>query len=330
MPRLLFPAGGSGTEANSAVPSPRDAHQFSQVTHHDPAAPRQATESHIMRTYLVFDLESAVLDESGHRRYLQMERYVPGPDDQPSRRGYKRSEDPLKTPRWVFQSIVTASVMLLAEHPEGNLEVSRLVTLSAPDHSEREIVEGLLQIFQDAPENTELVSWGGCMHDIPMLVCGAMRYGLTLPRAWQWMSFGGDGRNRHIDFARILTGGLKMKPIHQSEYLAALDIPGKLSAAPWQVAQLIYAGNFDRVQEVCEGDVISCALLLARWRKLHDPRVGHEVVEERILRQVSELRAGRGYVGQLRAGRTASFKAHLEQAVLDMERLAPWLIDEAA
>lgn len=283
-----------------------------------------------MRSFIVFDLESAVLDDTAHKRYLQMERYNPRSDEQPGRRGYKRSEDPLKTPRWVFQSIVTASAMVLVEPSEGNLEVSRFVTLSAPDHSEREIVEGLLQVFEDAPEGAELATWGGCMHDIPMIVCAAMRHGLTLPRSWQWLAFGGDGRNRHIDFARILTGGLKIKPVHMSEYLASLDIPCKMSAAPWEVARLIYAGNFDKVQEACESDVISCALLLARWRKLHDPRVGHEVAEERILRQVAELRAGRGFVRQLDARRATRFKAQLEHARQDLDRLAPWLSSEAA
>lgn len=283
-----------------------------------------------MRSYIVFDLESAVLNESGHKRYLEMERYSPRHDDQPSRRGYKRSEDPLKTPRWVFQTITTASAMLLTEHRDGNLEVSRFVTLSAPDHTEQEIVEGLLQVFQDAPEGSELVSWGGAMHDVPLLVLGAMKYGLTLPRSWQWMAFGGDGRVKHIDLARVLTGGFKMKPIHQAEYLAALDIPAKLSAPAWTVAKLIYAGAWEQVQEICEGDVISEALLLARWRKLQDPRVSYELAEERILRQVADLRAGRAYIRPLERRRSMSFQAQLAQAAQDQERLAPWLLDEAA
>lgn len=283
-----------------------------------------------MRSYIVFDIESAVLDESGHQRYLQMERFTPGTEGQPGRRGYTRSEDPLLTPRWVFQTIVTAAIMVLSEHADGNLEVSRLVTLSAPDHSEREVVEGILQVFADAPENAELVSWGGVMHDLPLLVLGALKHGLSLPKGWQWMAFGGDGRVRHIDLARVLTGGFKMKPVHLSEYLASLNIPGKMSAAPWAVTRLIYAGQWNIVQEACEGDVISCALLLARWRKLHDPRASHDVAEERILRQVAQLRAGRGYVRQLEVGRSGSFQAQLAQAKLEMERFAPWLCDEAA
>ena len=40
------------------------------------------------RSWIIFDIESAVIDETGHRRYQQMERYVPhdDDDDQPGRR----------------------------------------------------------------------------------------------------------------------------------------------------------------------------------------------------------------------------------------------------
>lgn len=284
------------------------------------------------RSWIIFDIESAVIDESGHRRYQQIERWTPSDneDDQPGRRGYKRGEDPLKTPRWIFQSITTASVMVLTEHPDGNVDVSRFVTLSAPDHSEREVVEGVLQILSEAPADADLVSWAGSFHDLPMLVCAAMRYGLTLPAAWRWLAFGGDGRQRHIDFARVATANMKMKPIHEAELLAAFDIPAKLSAPPFAIARLIEAGKWDIVQEQCEGDVIATALLLCRWRKLHDPRVDADFAEDRILRRACELRAGRCYIEALEARRSSRFQVLMHKATNDAQVLAPWLHVKAA
>lgn len=282
------------------------------------------------RSYIVFDIESAVVDEAGHRRYQQMERWAPSSDDQPSRRGYTRGEDPLKTPRWVFQSIVTACAMVLTEHVDGNVDVTRFVTLSAPDHDERQIVEGLLQVFAEAPVDAELVSWAGSFHDLPLLMCAAMKHGLTLPSGWKWLAFGGDGRQRHVDFARVATANLKMKPVHQSELLAAFDIPAKLSAPAFAVARLIEAGQWDLVQEQCEGDVISTALLLARWRKLQDPRSDADMAEDRILRRVSELRAGRGYVAALEARRAERYCRLIESASNDAQTLASWLDARAA
>lgn len=121
-----------------------------------------------------------------------------------------------------------------------------------------------------------------------------------------------------------------MKPIHQAEYAAALDIPAKLTAAPFMVAKFINAGQWDLVQSVCEGDVITGALLLARWRKLFDARADIDVVEGRILRRVGELRTGRGYLGAFQARRGQRFDSQIEQAAADAVVFAPWLYRDAA
>lgn len=285
---------------------------------------------HRPRCYVALDVESAVLDETAHKRYQHMERWTPQPNNQHSRRGYKRSEDPLQTPRWPFQTIVTASIMLLVEHSDGNVEVSRFVTLSAAEHSERAIVEGVLRVLADTPIGAELVSWGGAWHDLPLLTLGAMKHGLSLPRDWSWMAWGGEGRVRHIDFARVLTGGSKMKPVHMAEYAAALNIPAKLSAAPYLVSKLIAVGEFELVEEICEGDVITTALLLAHWRRLIDQRADLHTAIDRLLRQIQHLRAGRGYIAALEAHRTALFHERVGEAELAAERFAPWLSSAAA
>jgi len=282
------------------------------------------------RSYIVIDIESAVIDESGHRRYQAMERYVSSDDDELGRRGYKRHEDPLRTPRWPFQTIVTAAAMVLVEHPDGNIDVSRFVTLSQPDHDERGVVAGLFQVLADAPEGAELVTWAGMMHDLPLLMLAAMRHGLTLPKGWGWLSFGGNDPARHKDFARTTTGGFKMKPVHMAEILASLDIPAKMSVPAFAVARLIYAGQWDAVQEACEGDVISTALLLARWRQLLDPRVSADGVTDRILRRVIEMRDGRGYIAELEARRTKLFANQCFLAANDAVTLAPRLDQDAA
>ena len=278
--------------------------------------------------YIVLDLESAVLDQTGHQRYVAMERL--GRRNAGSLPASRRKIEAIETIRWPFQTVVTASAMVLNVHADGNLDVARFETFSAPQHTEQQVVAGLLQLLANAPSGAELAGWGMAMHDIPLIVCAAMKAGLTLPPAWRWMAFGGDGRQRHVDLARVLTGGFKIKPVHQAEYAAALDIPAKMTAAPFRVASLIYKGQWTAVQEVCEGDVLTGALLLARWRKLDDPRADIDVVEDRILRRVIELRAGRGYIPQLEARRKARFGGKLKAAANDARVLAPWLDQDVA
>ena len=76
--------------------------------------------------------------------------------------------------------------------------------------------------------------------------------------------------------------------------------------------------------------MISTALLLAHWRRLHDPRAEVEAVEDRILRRVVEMRAGRGYIAEIDARRVARFARQIKKAANDATVLAPWLEDEAA
>ena len=254
------------------------------------------------RCYLVLDIESAVIDEAGHRRYQAMERWTGGADCSESRRGYKRGEDPLKTPRWPFQTIVAVSALVLFEHSQGSIDVSRFETFAAPDLDERGIVLALHRLLSELPERAEIVTWGGAWHDLPLLKNCTLRHGLSLPRGRSWMAWSGEGKANHIDLCRILGAG-KMKPVHMSEYAASLNIPAKITAPPFAVAGLIKAGDFESVIEVVEGDVITTALILARWRKLLDPRARSDVAEDRILRQVEELRSTRRYIPALRAHR---------------------------
>lgn len=281
------------------------------------------------RSWIVLDIESAVLDDTAHKRYQQMERWVPS-DDKPIRRGYQRSEDPLTCPRWVFQTITTAAMMVLVEDEQGGVDVQRFVTLSAPDHDEREVLAGILQVLAEAPVDAEICTWMGLAHDIPLLISGCMRHGLTLPRGWGWLAHGGFHKERHLDLARAYTAGMRMKPIHLAEVLAAMDIPGKLTCPPFAVTRLIYAERWDEVEGACEVDVISTALLLARWRKLTDGRAEADAVEDRILRRVIELREGRGYIAALIAHRQLRFGAKFASAANDAAKLAPWLQQDAA
>lgn len=271
------------------------------------------------RCYVVLDLESAVIDDAGHRRYQAMERWNGDADEAESRRSYQRHEDPLKTPRWPFQTIVAVSVMVLFEHCQGNIDVSRFETFAAPSLDERGVMLALYKLLADLPEGAEVVTWGGGWHDLPLLKIATMRSGLSFPPKCGWMAWSGEGKSNHIDLCRVLTGGSKMKPVHMTEYSASLNIPAKITAPPFAVAGMIQAGDFDGVEEVVEGDVITTSLILARWRKLLDPGARSDVVEDRILRQVEGLKGSRRYIPVLRAHRQMLMQRMMSEAANDVE-----------
>lgn len=282
-----------------------------------------------MRQFIIIDLESAVTDPTAHQRYLAMERFVPNPE-RTGRRGRDLRDDPLLTPRWVFQTIVTAVAMVCVEHEDGNVDVVNMTTLSAPEHDERSIVKELLALMASLPPETELVSYGGVWHDTPVLTAAALRHGLTLPDAWRWLAFGGDGRVRHLDLCRLLTGNAKMKLAHLSEFAAMLDLPAKITQPAWAAARLVADGNFEAVKEMCEVDVITTCLLLACWKKLVDDKAPVGIAHDRILRRVEEIRSDRTYSATLSAWRKDRFAEQLAAAANDIEALAPWLISESS
>src|SRR3546814_11963160 len=84
--------------------------------------------------------------------------------------------------------------MVLTEHADGNLDIAQFVTLSQPDLDERAMVADLFQLLQTWPD-AELVTWAGMVHDIPLIMMAAYSHGLTLPRGWRWLSFGGNDRS---------------------------------------------------------------------------------------------------------------------------------------
>lgn len=282
-----------------------------------------------MRHYMIIDIESAVTDKSGHLRYQAMERYVPQPVNNYARQGRAAEDRELQSPRWPFQTISAACVMHCVEHDQGGIEPVEMLTWSGDCYDERAIVAGVLKALAAAPEGAELVSWQGAWADLPHLVRAAAQHGLTLPKGWGWMAWTGEGRVAHIDLARCFSGGAKMKQIHMTEFAAALDIPAKMTLAPYRVAPAIIAGNHSLVAEAVESDVITTAMLLGSWRRLVDPKGSLFGCHDRIVRRVIEMRPDRSYVADLEEWRACRTAEAMQAANDDGLFLAPQLFDAA-
>lgn len=273
------------------------------------------------RFYVIIDTESMV-SEDEHSRYQATERFRPRPGQHDSgRRAQRGANDPLTSPRWMFQQIMVATIMVCATHDNGNIVPASLHTFTAADFDERGILERLFAVVSDLPPETELVTYGGCWADVPLILIRAMKLGLTLPRPWKWMAWGGQGSVPHIDLMRVLTGSSKMKASHMAEFAAVCDLPAKMSAAPWSAAELIRRREWDRVAEMGEADCITTALLFASWRRLHEGGAAVDIVHDRIYREIEALCPGRRYMPIIKERRRQLFERRASEAGALLEEL---------
>lgn len=210
------------------------------------------------RFVVVLDAERAY-DHQAHARYQASERI------QPFQAEYLPSNDPCVTPRWPLRRIATLSWLVMTE-ADGGLRPIRLETRSLPEHDEAAILAGF---FADMEQlgNLALVTWGGFHSDLPQILIGAMDAGLRLPPGmtrlvapWRRDASG------HLDLCSEMCGGAV--PAHLAEVAARFGIPAKVTCRPDLVSQLMQQGKWSSVRSVCEGDVLTTAALLMRWRAL--------------------------------------------------------------
>lgn len=267
------------------------------------------------RFYVFIDTESVVAEDE-HTRYQAIERFKPRPGQRDSgRRGQRGRNDPLTNPRWMFQEIKVASVLVCGTHEDGNIVPVLFETFSGSSLDEKAILEKLFAVIDPLPADaTELVSYGGIWADIPRLLIRAMKHDLTLPKAWaSWVPWGGQGRSGHIDLMRHLTASSKMTASHMAEFAAVIGLPAKMTAAPWAAADLIRRGEWQKVEEMCEADCVTTALLFARWRR-SSGGPSADIVEDRICRKIEEFCPGRSYTPALKARRAEIHERRVREA----------------
>lgn len=215
-----------------------------------------------MTTYFVLDAEYRV-DTDAHARYLATERHLP--DNSVCDR-----KDPRTTPRWPFHTPVVASWLVLDTDEDGVLKPTRMVTAGKPEMEGAALLRMLFAELAALGEDAQLVTWGGVPCDLPQLLLAAMGHGLTLPPILRAHAEAFNMRaRRHIDLMLLMAGGGAR--VHLAEVAAALGIPAKPIMAPTLVAGEIERGRWPRVKSVCESDVFSTALILARQLQLTTP-----------------------------------------------------------
>lgn len=246
------------------------------------------------RFVVVLDAELAY-DHEAHARYQMAERFLPVDAGHLSPREVRT--DPRVTPRWPCHRITTLSWLVMTEAEDG-LRPVRLETRGLPEQDE---AAALRAFFADMDHlgHVRIVTWGGFHTDLPQILIGAMDAGLRLPSSltalqspWRRDASG------HLDLCGEMCGGAV--PVHLAEIAARLGIPAKLTCRPHLVSRLMEQGKWSAVRSVCEGDVLTTATLLMRWRHLSGGTASVLEVTRRLTGFVAEHCAHRAYAADWR------------------------------
>jgi hypothetical protein len=214
------------------------------------------------RTVVVLDAELAY-DHPAHARYQAAERFDPA--DALALSPKEARTDPRVTPRWPCHRITTLSWLVMADAEDG-LRPVRMETRGLPEQDEAAVLAAFLADM-DRLDTVQLVTWGGFHNDLPAILLGAMAASLRLPACLaRLQSPWPRGASGHTDLMSEVCGGAN--PAHLAEVAGRLGIPAKLTCRPDLVSRLMEQGKWSAVRSVAEGDVLTTAMILMRWRQL--------------------------------------------------------------
>jgi predicted PolB exonuclease-like 3'-5' exonuclease len=213
-------------------------------------------------------------------------------------------QNPESFPKPIQHRIVSLGFLLVRIHRDGEYEryeVRRLGTASLNERSEREILAGFWQIVDK--HQPRVVTWNGRGFDAPVLKQRSLIHGLA---AYNWHRteprFGYDYRYEsrwHCDLMDVLCDYGASSRLGLDEAAVALGLPGKLEGHGSEVGKMLAAGDYDRINRYCEGDVLNTYLLYLRWACLSS-RVspwGHNASVRHLVEYLEHEQAERPHLG---------------------------------
>ncbi|WP_200763549.1 3'-5' exonuclease [Nitrosophilus alvini] len=186
---------------------------------------------------------------------------------------------------------------------------------SIEGENEKEMIENFLRFIDR--HNPKLVSFNGRSFDIPMLLLRALKYNLSCPSYFEtdnqilnktkWENY----RQRyseqfHTDLMEVLghfgaVRGLKLDLVCQMA-----GIPGKFDISGDQVAELYYRGEFRKIKEYCESDVLNTYWLYLKYELLKG-NISYEDYVSYLGEMFDKIPQGKSY--------SRVFKDEIEQIV---------------
>lgn len=195
-------------------------------------------------------------------------------------------------PPWPLHELICASVLTIDRDHLGKLSFA-IETFSRRKVGERGIVASVERTIEAA---FEVQTYNGSGFDIPVLLSRAALTSEPAPTIAKLMSQPRYKRGAHVDFLQEVTAFGAAPRVRLADLCAAYNIPVKIDVAGDQVGDLVQQGEWDRVANYCETDVVATWLTglfwrsaerfspelivegwnaLARWIRSDQPRLSH-------------------------------------------------------
>lgn len=212
----------------------------------------------------VFDLET-VPDVDGGRRLFELDG-LPDADVARAMLAMRRQETGGEFLKLHLHRIVTISIAARLG------ERFKIWSLAEPECREAEIIG---RFFEGIERFTPLlVSWNGCGFDLPVLHYRALIHGIAAARYWEngngdqnfrWNTYTSRYHERHTDLMDVLSAYQARAAAPLDEIATLCGLPGKMGMSGGQVWDCIRAGEYDRVRNYCETDVLNTYLVYLRF-----------------------------------------------------------------
>ena len=214
--------------------------------------------------------------------------------------------DPEAFPKPIQHRIATLGFLLARILPDGQrerYEVRRLGAAGLPERTEREIIAGFWHLVDR--HRPRVVTWNGRGFDLPVLKQRSLIHGLQA-HAWHRTDprYGYDYRydsRWHCDLMDVLCDNGASPRLGLHEAAVAMGLPGKMEAASGsEVGAMLEAGDHERINRYCEGDVLNTYALYLRWAYLSSvvSARGHNASVRDLVEYLERERPERPHLGE--------------------------------
>lgn len=165
-------------------------------------------------------------------------------------------------PPFPLHSLACASLLVIEKDAMAR-PVFSIQSFSREQMSERAIVASVERVLSDS---FEVITFNGRGFDIPALMTRVALTGEHAPTIARLHSQRRYTPGVHVDLLDVVTGYGAAPKLRLHQLCSAFSIPAKLEAEGGDVAALVAAGDWRKVVNYCETDVVATYLATQMWQ----------------------------------------------------------------